>query len=135
MSGRALIIAAFAVTAALLALLHGLASERWFDLYGGAAAVLAGAPVLQAGLWRGLKAGGRSPWLSLVVTAPMVIVAAAQIGFWWGFYAGGEAGVTLGVVRGALWTVLGPYAWAIAGLYLSLCAFIVARAAAVRRTP
>lgn len=122
----ALLAAAMAIIAGLL--VGGKVEYRWFDLYGGAAALLAAVPFLQWILWRGLAQRGRARWTSLLVTAPLGIAALAQIGFWAAFFGDPAMAVNLGVVRGALWDTVGVYAEWIVAVYAVFSAFIVTRA-------
>jgi hypothetical protein len=104
------------------------ADARWFGLYGWATTLLLMLPFVQYALWKGLRARGRKPWTSLIVTLPLAIVALGQIGFWAAFFHMPELTVNLGVVRGALWHFAGPYAEWIIGVYAALCALIAWRA-------
>ncbi len=118
--------AALAIIAGLI--IGGKVDDRWFGLYGAAAAVLAGLPLLQWLLWRGLSRRGRSRWPSLLVTAPLGIAALAQIGFWAAFFGDPGMAVNLGVVRGALWDFLGQYAGAVVVIYLAISSFVIVNA-------
>ncbi|MBC8049770.1 MAG: hypothetical protein H7X92_06440 [Chitinophagales bacterium] len=132
MENRSFLFQIFAVLATALAIIAGLIAggkvdDRWFDLYGGAAALLAALPFLQFLLWRGLARRDRSRWLSLLVTAPLGIVALAQIGFWAAFFSDPAMAVNLGVVRGALWDTIGPFAGWIMAVYAALSAWVISR--------
>ncbi len=133
MENRSFSFQIFSFLTAALAIIAGLVvggkvDDRWFGLYGGAAALLTAIPLLQWLLWRGLRRRGRSRWLSLAVTAPLGIAAMAQIGFWAAFFGDLGMAVSLGVVRGALWDTLGQYGGWIVAAYLAISAYVVASA-------
>ncbi len=120
----ALVVAALA----LGALLWLAAPTRWFSLYGVAAALLVAAPGLHLMLWRGLKRRGRSPWPALLVSLPLVLGAAVQIGFWSAYFGDPKLAVALGTARGLIGGAAGPYLpWAF-GLFLMLAGWVAAKA-------
>jgi hypothetical protein len=104
------------------------ATPRWFDLYGMAAALLLAVPGLHLLLWRGLKACGRSPWPALIVSLPIALGAAIQIGFWSAYFGDPKLAVALGTARGLLAGAAGPYLPFAAGAFLLLAAWVAARA-------
>ncbi len=104
----------------LALLLRPVVGERWFDIYGVATVALPTAVAAGLVLARRYRTLGVSPWRAVAVAAPVILLAAGQIGYWMTFFGLGRDGaVALAILRAVVLDVAGPWL-SLAGLALVL---------------